>query len=107
MESERKEEESRMKECLSRGARKTSLMRKEQMLYSIEGGDISSVVQEGPKPHSGVGYSIQDGRLGPEQRVGEEGVPDINFVNFVIKERSQTIETAVTEVRQGLRRKGK
>ena len=36
MESERKEEESRMKECLSRGARKTSLMRKEQMLDSIE-----------------------------------------------------------------------
>ena len=54
-----------------------------------------------------MGDNIQDGGFGPEQRVGEEGVPDINFVNFVIKEESQTIETALTEVRQGLRRKGK
>ena len=91
MERERKEEESRLKECLRRGA-KRAMMEKEQMLLdSVEGGDISAVNQEGPKQHSG------------------EGVPNNNFdnLNFMIKERSQIIETAVPEARQGLRRKGK
>ena len=67
-------------------------MEKGQMLLdSVEGGDISAVNQEGPKQHSG------------------EGVPNNNFdnLNFMIKERSQIIETAVPEARQGLRRKGK
>ena len=73
-------------------------------LDSIEGGTIFSVVQEGSRQHSGVGDNIQEGGFGPGQRVGEEGVSDSTFV---IKEQSQAIETARTEVRQGLRRKGK
>ena len=78
----------------------------EQKLDSTEGGTISSVVQEGPRQHSGVGDSNQEGGFGPGQRVGEEGVTDSTFT-FVIKEQSQAMETARTEVRQGLRRKGK
>ena len=121
-----------MKECLKRGARKKSVMRKgeEQMLDSIESGIISSVVQEESRQHSemksGVGDNILDRGFGPGQRVGEEGLSDSTFV---IKEHSQAddekvilqvidntsrvgdwrqaIETAKTEVRQGSGRKGK
>ena len=91
MERERKEEESRLKECLRRGARRARMEKEQMLLDSVEGGDISAVNQEGPKQHSG------------------EGVPNNNFdnLNFMIKERSQIIETAVPEARQGLRRKGK
>ena len=91
MERERKGEESRLKECLRRGARRGRMEKGQMLLDSVEGGDISAVNQEGPKQHSG------------------EGVPNNNFDNlkFMIKERSQIIETAVPEARQGLRRKGK
>ena len=91
MERERKEEESRMRECLRRGERRARMEKEQMLLDSVEGGDISAVNQEGPKQHSG------------------EGVPNNNFdnLNFMIKERSQIIETAVPEARQGLRRKGK
>ena len=99
MEKERKEEESRMKECLKRGARKKSLRRKgaEQMFDdSIEGGIISSVVQEESRQHSemksGVGDIMLDGGFGPGQRVGEEGLSDSTFI---IKEHSQADDDKV------------
>ena len=112
MDRGRKEEELRMKECLNRGARKKSLTRKneKQRLDSTEGGNISSVVQEGPVQHSGGGDSNTEGGFGTGQRGVGEGVTDsnINFnFNSVIKEEPQTIDTARTEVRQRLRRKGK
>ena len=54
MERERKEEESRMRECLRRGERR----KRERKLESVEGGDMSNSSQEGPKQHSRGGCSI-------------------------------------------------
>jgi hypothetical protein len=88
----RKEEEVRMKKCLKRNSEK-------QRWNSTEGGSIFSDVQEGPVQHSGVGDRV----------VGEvvtDSIFNIDF-NSVIKERSQAMKTARTEVRHGLSRKGK
>ena len=85
--------------------RKKSLTRKneKQRLDSTEGGNISSVVQEGPVQHSGVGDSNIEGGFGAGQRVVGEGVTDSTFnFNSVIKEQSKTMKTARTEVRHGL-----
>ena len=106
MERGRKEEELRMKECLKSLTRRNEKKR----LDSTEGGNISSVIQEGPVQHSGVGDSNTEGGFGTGQRGVGEGLTDstVNFnFNSVIKEEPQTIDTARTEVRQRLRRKGK
>ena len=66
MENERKEEESRMKECLERGARRKRLRGKDadQMFdYSIEGGNISSAVQEECQQHSELKSGVGDNML--------------------------------------------
>ena len=54
MERERKEEESRMRECLRRGERR----KRERKLESVEGGDMSNSSQEGPKQHSRGGGAV-------------------------------------------------
>jgi hypothetical protein len=66
MERGRKEEELRMKECLNRGARKTSLTRKngKQRLDSTEGGNISSVVHSTEGGNiSSVVHSTEGGNI--------------------------------------------
>ena len=107
MENERKEEESRMKECLKRGARRKRLRGKDadQMLdYSRERGNISYVVQEESQQHyelkSGVGDNKLDGGFNPGQRVGEEGSSDSILI---IKEHSQADdEKLILQVEQSV-----
>ena len=71
---------------------------------------VFSPIQEGPVQHSGVGDNNKEGGFGAGQRVVGEVVTDsifnINF-NSVIKEQSQAMKAARTEVRHGLSRKGK
>ena len=107
MEKDRKKEESRMKECLERGARKKSLRSKgaEQMFdCSIEGGIISFVVQEESRQHSEMKSVVGDNKLvggfGPGQRVGEEGLSDSILI---IKEHSQADdEKLILQVEQSV-----
>ena len=102
MEKERKEDESRMKDCLKRGARRKSFMGKDadQMFeYSIEGGNISSAVQEECQQHSelksGMGDNKLDGGFNLGQRLGEEGLSDSNFL---IKGHSQADDKVILQV---------